>query len=117
MKLTWVTSAEVTHITTTVAIKNKPALYLQPIKNQTRPTPDAEKPQRFQRSNCFDQIFKQVLLAFDLPPTPKRKIQDGVDFNVEASEKEREGIEGRLVSSQYVGEKERILANKNQKSY
>lgn len=37
-KRTWVTSAEVTHITTTAPIKNKPALYLQLIMNQTRPT-------------------------------------------------------------------------------
>ena len=31
VKITWVTSAEVTHIITTAAIKNKPALYLQPM--------------------------------------------------------------------------------------
>lgn len=37
-KQTWVTSAEVTHITTTAAIKNKPALYFQLIMNRTRPT-------------------------------------------------------------------------------
>lgn len=36
-KLTWVTSAEVTHITTTAAMRNNPALYFQLITNQTRP--------------------------------------------------------------------------------
>lgn len=29
--VTWVTSAEVTHMNTTAPIRNKPALYLQPI--------------------------------------------------------------------------------------
>lgn len=40
---TWVTSAEVTHMTTTVSIRNNPALYLHPITKQLHPD---EKNQR-----------------------------------------------------------------------
>lgn len=56
------------------------------------------------------------MLAFDLPPTRECKIQEGVGFNPEASEKKKKGEKERIVR-RLLRTKiwERILANKKPK--
>ena len=48
--VTWVTSAEVTQMITTAAIRNKPALYLQPITN----------PRKTQKLNLTGELNLQI---------------------------------------------------------
>ena len=62
-ELTWVTSAEVTHITTTAPMRHNPALYLQLIEKQ-RQHPDTKK-----RDLRWEWYSSQILFEISTTPT------------------------------------------------